>query len=91
MGQSAIAELYTRMRIFEILNFVRGTIVPLNLETEGNKKFVQGRPKKNFSFKLYMTIFAKNSFFFKFDPLTATGMALCVDPGPKCQNLFCLV
>jgi hypothetical protein len=26
-----------------------------------------------------------------FDPLTAPGMALCVDLGPKCQNLFCLV
>jgi hypothetical protein len=24
----------------------------------------------------------------KFDPLTVTGMALCVDLGPKCQNLF---
>jgi hypothetical protein len=29
--------------------------------------------------------------FLKFDPLTVTGMALCVDLGPKCQNLFCLV
>jgi hypothetical protein len=29
--------------------------------------------------------------FLKFDPLTASGMALCVDLGPKCQNLFCLV
>jgi hypothetical protein len=26
-----------------------------------------------------------------FDPLTAIGMALCVDLGPKCQNLFSLV
>ncbi len=24
----------------------------------------------------------------KFDPLTAPGMALCVDLGPKCQILF---
>ncbi len=24
----------------------------------------------------------------KFDPLTASGMALCVDLGPKRQNLF---
>jgi hypothetical protein len=23
-----------------------------------------------------------------FDPLTATAMVLCVDLGPKCQNLF---
>jgi hypothetical protein len=27
----------------------------------------------------------------KFDPLTAAGMALCVNIGPKCQNLFPLV
>jgi hypothetical protein len=27
----------------------------------------------------------------KFKPLTAKGMALCVDFGPKCQNLFSLV
>ncbi len=27
----------------------------------------------------------------KFDPLTAAGMALCVNLGPKCQNLFPLV
>jgi hypothetical protein len=24
----------------------------------------------------------------KFDPLTAPGMALCVNLGPKCQNVF---
>jgi hypothetical protein len=29
--------------------------------------------------------------FLKFDPLTAPGMALCVDLGPKWQNLSCLV
>ncbi len=27
----------------------------------------------------------------KFDPLTATEIALCVNLGPKCQNLFSLV
>jgi hypothetical protein len=32
-------------------------------------------------------IFANNSFA-KFDPLTATGMALCVNLGPKCQNFI---
>ena len=26
----------------------------------------------------------------KFDLLTAPGMALCVDLGQKCENLFCL-
>ncbi len=29
--------------------------------------------------------------FTKFDPLTVTGMALCVDLGQKCHNLFSLV
>ncbi len=29
--------------------------------------------------------------FQKFKPLTAKGMALCVDIGPKCKNLFRLV
>ena len=29
--------------------------------------------------------------FSKFDPLTAPGMALCVNLGPKCQNLLPLV
>jgi hypothetical protein len=27
----------------------------------------------------------------KFDPLTAAEMALCGNPGPKCQNLFRVV
>ena len=27
----------------------------------------------------------------KFDPVTAAGMALCVNLGSKCQNLFPLV
>jgi hypothetical protein len=26
----------------------------------------------------------------KFDPLTVTGMVLCVDLGPKCQNFILL-
>jgi hypothetical protein len=29
--------------------------------------------------------------FTKFDPLTVTEMALCVNLGPKCQSLFPLV
>jgi hypothetical protein len=54
--------------------------------------------KKNFE------LGQKNEFFFfmnplyelilvfpKFDPLTAPGMALCVNLGPKSQHLFCLV
>jgi hypothetical protein len=29
--------------------------------------------------------------FTQFDPLTVTGMVLCANLGPKCQNLFPLV
>jgi hypothetical protein len=56
--------------------------------------------KKNFELgqKIFLFFFSfMNPFcepipvFPKFDPLTASGMALCVDLGPKCQNLFCLV
>jgi hypothetical protein len=43
-------------------------------------------------FKSYMTpLYLLKIVFPKFDPLTVTGMALCADLGPKCQNLFCLV
>jgi hypothetical protein len=43
-------------------------------------------------FKSYMTLsYLLIIDFPKFDPLTATGMALCVNPGPKCQNVFPLV
>jgi hypothetical protein len=68
-----------------------GTIIPHSLNTRGNKKKFQARPKF-FSQKIIYDpfIFAKNNCS-KFDPLTVTGMALCVDLGPKCQNLFPLV
>jgi hypothetical protein len=46
--------------------------------------------KKNFV--LFMNPFYELILVFsKFDPLMAPGMALCVNLGPKCQNLFCLV
>jgi hypothetical protein len=65
-----------------------GTIVPRSLKTKGNRKMVQGRPK-NFLYKSNMTpLYLLKIVFPKFDPLTVTGMALCVDLGPKCQNLF---
>jgi hypothetical protein len=56
--------------------------------------------KKNFELgqKIFYFIFIYESFIYelilvfpKFDPLTAPGMALCVDLGPKCQILFPLV
>jgi hypothetical protein len=56
-----------------------GTIVPRSLRTKGNKKS-------------YMTpLYWLKIVFPIFYPLTATGMAFCVDLGSKCQNLFCLL
>ncbi len=64
-------------------------IVPFSLKTKGKNKFVQGRPilKKSYITPIYLLIIV----FPKLDPLTATGMAVCVNLGPKCQNLFRLV
>jgi hypothetical protein len=39
--------------------------------------------QKNF---LFFFIYEPILVFLKFDPLTAPGMALCVDLGPKCQK-----
>jgi hypothetical protein len=45
-----------------------------------------------FFFNSYMTLeYLLIIDFPKFDPLTAAGMALCVNLGLKCQNLFPLV
>jgi hypothetical protein len=68
------------------------TIVPRSLKTKGNQK--------NFKIVQIFHLFSKSLMnpsyllkivFSKFNPLTATGMALCVNIGPKCQNLFSLV
>jgi hypothetical protein len=68
------------------------TIIPRSLKTTQNeKKFKIGH---NFFLflKSYMTLqYLLIIDFPKFDPLTAAGMALCVNLGPKCQNLFPLV
>jgi hypothetical protein len=58
------------------------TIVPRSLKTKWNKK-----GQIYFFYPLYLLI----KDFLKFDPLTAAGMALCVNLGPKCQNVFPLV
>jgi hypothetical protein len=58
------------------------------LKTKRNKNFF--KIGQFFKFKmllLYLLIID----FPKFDPLTAAGMALCVNLGPKCQNLFSIV
>ncbi len=44
-----------------------------------------------FSFSFMNPLYELILVFPKFDPLTAPGMALCVDLGPKCQILFPLV
>jgi hypothetical protein len=66
-------------------------IVPRSLKTKRNKKLF--KIDQFFSFLkscmtfLYLLIID----FPKFDPLTTTGMALCVNLGPKCQIIFPLV
>ncbi len=66
------------------------TIIPRCPRTTRNEKKFQDRPKNEK--KSYMTLkYLLIIDFPKFDPLTAAEMALCVSPGPKCQNLFPLV
>ncbi len=65
------------------------TIVLSSLKTTRNKqifKIVRKFLTKivHVPFILYLLIVD----FPKFDRLTATGMAFCVNFGPKCQNLF---
>ncbi len=68
------------------------TIIPRSLKTTRNEKNFQDRPHFFLFFKSYMTLkYMLLIDFLKFDPLTAAGMALCVNLGPKCQNLFPLV
>ncbi len=59
-------------------------IIPRSIKTTGNFKIGQ-------NFYIFEIIYDPLIFiidFSKFDPLTAAGMALCVNLGPKCQNLF---
>ncbi len=68
------------------------TIIPRSLRTTRKEKNFQDRPKFFLFFKSYMTPkYLLIIDFPKFDPLTATELALCGDLGPKCQNLFPLV
>ncbi len=69
-----------------------GTIFPRSLKTTRNeKKFELGQKCFVLFFSFMNPLCGPILVFPKFDPLTASGMALCVDLGPKCQNLFCLV
>jgi hypothetical protein len=67
-------------------------IFPRSPRTTRNEKIFQDRPKNSFFFKSYMTLkYLLIIDFPKFDPLTAVEMALCINLGLKCQNLFPLV
>ena len=64
------------------------TIIPRSL----NEKFFGARSKKYIIFFSFLNpLHVPILVFPKFDPFTAPGMALCVNLGPKCQNLFPLV
>jgi hypothetical protein len=67
------------------------TIVLHSLKTKGKKKKFQDRLFFLFFKSLMNTLYLLKIVFSKCNPLTATGMALCVNIGPKCQNLFSLV
>ncbi len=67
------------------------TIIQRSLKTTRNEKNFQDRPKNVLFFKSYMTLKYLLIDFPKFYPLTAAEMSLCVNLGPKCQNLFPLV
>jgi hypothetical protein len=67
------------------------TIIPRSPRTTRNGKKFQVRSTKFFS-KSYMTLkYLQIIDFPKFNPLTTAEMAICVNLGPKCQNLFPLV
>jgi hypothetical protein len=60
------------------------TIIPRRPRT--TKKNFQDRPRIFLFFKSYMTLkYLLIIDFPKFDPLTATEMALCGNLGPKCK------
>ncbi len=62
------------------------------LRLRGMKKLFELGPKNIlFYFSFMNPLYELILVFPKFDPLTAPGMALCVDLGPKCQILFPLV
>ncbi len=69
-----------------------GRIIPRSPKTTGNEKIFKPRPKNFLGLKSSLTpLYFLKIVFPKFNPLTVTGMALCVDLGPKYHKLFCLV
>ncbi len=62
------------------------------LGLRGMKKIFKIGQKKFFLYKSYTTFkYLLILDFPKFDPLTVAEVALCVNLGPKCRNLFPLV
>jgi hypothetical protein len=76
-------------KIFDWASIGGGTIFPRSLKTTQNEKICRARSTKYTFFSFMNPLYESILVFPKFDPLTATGMALCVSLGPKCQNLFC--
>ncbi len=77
-----IGPLWGELRLFRVVLRLRGM----------KKNFELGQNFVNFFFFSFMNpLYEPILVFPKFDPLTAPGMALCVNLGPKCQNLFPLV
>jgi hypothetical protein len=73
-----IGPFWGELRLFRVVLRLRGTKIFFKI---GQKFFLSYMTLK------YLLIID----FPKFDPLTEAGMALCVNLGPKCQNLFLLV
>ncbi len=68
------------------------TIIPRSPRNTRNEKNFLDRPKKICFLRSYLTLkYLLIIDFPKFDPVTTAEMALCVNLGPKCQNLFPLV
>jgi hypothetical protein len=79
--QFLIGPLWGELRLFRVVLRLRGMKTIFEL---GQKNIL-------FFFSFMNPLHELILVFPKFDPLTAPGMALCVNLGPKCQNLFPLV
>ncbi len=75
-----IDTLWGKVGLFHIVLRLQGIKIVLNL---GQEKYF----KKSYMTPLYLLKIVSPYFV----PVTMTGMALCVDHGPICPNLFCLV
>jgi hypothetical protein len=71
---------------FDSASIGGGTIFPRSPRTRRNEKIFCGRSKKYFLIFSFMNpSYEQILVFSKFDLLTAPGMALFVDLGPKCK------